>query len=942
MDYKETLNLPSTSFPMKANLTQREPELLKQWEQTGLYERILEKNRARPVYTLHDGPPYANGNIHIGHALNKILKDIIVKYKSMKGFYARFVPGWDCHGLPIELQVDKKLGSKKQQLSLVEFRERCRKYAGRFVQIQREEFKRLGILGAWDAPYLTMDYRYEGTIIRELGRFVENKGIYKGKKPIHWCASCRTALAEAEVEYADDTSPSIYVGFPLETGVAEKIPALSGKPVAVVIWTTTPWTLPANLAITLHPEFTYAAVESAGEVLIIAAELVEQCMELFGREHYSVIATFKGAELEGLKARHPFEARDALIIAGDHVTLEQGTGCVHTAPGHGEDDYKIGVRYDLPIFTPVDDRGCFTEEAGPFAGQFVFKANSGINDLLREKGHLLFEGTVEHAYPHCWRCKKPIIFRATEQWFISMSSNDLRSRTLETIRDKVEWIPRWGMNRIYAMVENRPDWCISRQRSWGVPIAIFQCAECGTHLMDAEAIYHVADLVDAEGADVWFEKEAAELMPQDAHCARCGGRRFTKENDILDVWFDSGVSHTAVISETEGLAYPADLYLEGSDQHRGWFHSALLTALGTGKGAPFKSVLTHGFVVDGAGKKMSKSIGNVIAPGNVINQNGAEILRLWVSAEDYRDDLKISNEILKRTVEAYRKIRNTARFLLGNLSDFDPASCCVRREEMLEIDRWVLHKLQELVGRIDEAYEKFSFHRVYHAIYHFCTVELSARYLDIIKDRLYVSMAESLERRSAQTVLYELVTALTRLMAPVLSFTADEIWRAIPKGTAEQSVHLADFPTVNTAYLDEELAKRWEKLFHLRGEVSRVLEQARRGKVIGLSLDAAVDLYLPQDWLDFLQLYREKLPEIFIVSSVDLFPETDHPDTASPAEEIEGAWIAFRPAAGEKCERCWNYRTTVGEEPRHPSLCSRCADIILQVADSPVPNPRNP
>jgi len=933
MDYKETLNLPSTSFPMKANLTRREPEFLRRWDEMELHRKILEKNRGNPVFTLHDGPPYANGNIHIGHALNKILKDIIIKYKSMKGFYAEYVPGWDCHGLPIELQVDKKLGSKKKEMSPVEFRRKCREYADRFVGVQREEFKRLGGLGEWDAPYLTMNYRYEGVIIREFGRFVERGGVYKGKKPIHWCASCRTALAEAEVEYADEKSPSIYVRFPLEEKVGERIPALAGRKVFVVIWTTTPWTLPANLAVCLHPDFTYVAVETEKDVLILAKERLESCMEAFGIREYPVLATFKGNDLEGLRARHPFEDRDSLIIVGDHVTLEQGTGCVHTAPGHGEDDYNIGMRYDLPIYTPVDNRGCFTDEAGPFAGQFVFKANGPITELLAEKGSLLASETVGHSYPHCWRCKKPIIFRATAQWFISMEANDLRKRTLEAIRSKVDWIPAWGENRIYAMVENRPDWCISRQRNWGVPIAVFQCADCGEYLLDASVIYHVADLVEKEGADIWFEREAKDLMPVGTTCPGCGGTDFDKEQDILDVWFDSGVSHTAVIGEREGLHYPADLYLEGSDQHRGWFHSALLTALGAGKEEPFKAVLTHGFVVDGDGKKMSKSVGNVIAPKSVIQQNGAEILRLWVSAEDYRDDIKISPEILKRMVEAYRKIRNTARFILGNLSDFDPETDAVPREKMPELDRWALHQLTKLIGKVDAAYERYSFHTIYHALYNFCIVELSARYLDILKDRLYVLRADSLKRRASQTVLYKIISALTRLMAPILSFTAEELWGVLPGKKQEASVFLSDFPVADPDACDDALAARWEEIFTVRGEVSRALEEARRAKVVGLSLDAAVELYLSEKWRERIAPYEEELPEILIVSAVTLHSLEEAPTGAQSEGEVPGVRVRVRPAEGRKCGRCWNFSPSVGEDPDHPEICSRCAGVLRELQE---------
>jgi len=937
MEYKETLNLPSTSFPMKARLTRMEPELLKKWDEMGLTRLILEKNRGRPTYTLHDGPPYANGHIHMGHALNKILKDMIVKYKSMKGFYTRYIPGWDCHGLPIELQVDKKLGSKKREMDLVEFRRRCREYASRFVEIQKEEFKRLGVFGEWDKPYLTMNYGYEGSIIREFGRFVERKGVYKGKKPIHWCASCRTALAEAEVEYAEEDSPSIYVRFPAKDEIADRIPALAGRRVSVAIWTTTPWTLPANMAVALHPDFTYAAVETShDEALILAEDLVQRCMDLFGVEEYRILATFPGQDLEGVHLLHPFEERDSLVVLGDHVTLEQGTGCVHTAPGHGEDDYHVGLKYGLPVYTPVDDRGCFTEEAGSFAGLFVFKANRVINEELRQKGMLLAEKTVRHSYPHCWRCKKPIIFRATEQWFISMEAGNLRGRMKKAIEEKVTWIPPWGRNRIQAMVENRPDWCISRQRSWGVPIPIFVCEQCGEYLMDPEAVFHIADLMDREGADIWFSREAPALLPPGTRCGQCGGALFRKEKDILDVWFDSGVSHTAVIRQIEGLSYPADLYLEGSDQHRGWFQSALLTALGTGKEPPFRMVLTHGFVVDGEGKKMSKSVGNVIAPNQVIQKSGAEVLRLWVAAEDYRDDIKISDEILKRMVEAYRKIRNTARFLLGNLFDFDPETDSVPRDRMPEIDRWALHRLQKLVETVDSAFDSFSFHTIYHSLYNFCTVDLSARYLDILKDRLYVLHPDSEARRSAQTVLFEVVSVLARIMAPILSFTAEEIWTAIPGGNREESVHLASFPEPDPGDLDDELGNRWEEIFQIRAEASRVLEEARREQGIGLSLNAALDLYLSEEWLEKMKRYQDRLSlsEILLVSSVALYSMGQAPEDARVAEEVPGVKIRVRPAEGKKCERCWNIRVDVGEDPRHPDVCGRCAGILNQLRPS--------
>ena len=791
MDYKETLNLPKTDFPMKANLVKREPEMLAGWDEEKLYQKIRESSKGRKRYTLHDGPPYANGNIHMGTAFNKVLKDIIIKSKQMDGFDAPYVPGWDCHGLPIEHKVDQELGGRKRSMSQVEVRKYCRQYAEKFVDIQRKEFRRLGVLGEWDNPYLTMSYDYEATIVREFGKFALNGSLYKSKKPIYWCISCKTALAEAEVEYEQHSSPSIFVKFPMISDLG--IPRLEGKKVFILIWTTTPWTIPANLAVALHPDLEYAAVDPGnGEVWILARGLVELCMDTFGIREYEILAEFPAGKLERMKARHPLYDRESLIVLAPYVTLDAGTGCVHTAPGHGREDYETGLAYGLEVYSPVDDSGLFTDDVLFFAGQQVFEANRAVNEKLRAEGRLLKEQAITHEYPHCWRCKKPVIFRSTEQWFISMENTGLRKNALEAI-NRVSWIPRWGRDRIYGMIEKRPDWCISRQRSWGVPITVLYCAKCNRTMISKEILDHVVGLVEKSGADIWFSEPEEKLLPPGTTCPDCGSNQFKKETDILDVWFDSGVSYAAVMEARSYLGSPSDLYLEGSDQHRGWFHSSLLCSVGTRGEAPYKSVLTHGFVVDGSGKAMHKSAGNVIAPEDLIKKYGAEIIRLWVAAEDYRDNIRLSEEILQRLTEAYRRIRNTARFLLGNLYDFDPSKDSVPYAEMEEIDRWALHKLQELSGRILTAYREFEFHIVYHSLHNFCVLDLSSFYLDILKDRLYVSPAKSRSRRSAQTAMREILDSLVRLMAPVLSFTAEEIWGAMRGEGESPHVHTEQF-----------------------------------------------------------------------------------------------------------------------------------------------------
>jgi isoleucyl-tRNA synthetase len=935
MDYKPTLNLPRTDFPMKANLPQREPEMLAWWEQERLYERLQQAGNGRPLYVLHDGPPYANGRIHIGHALNKILKDIIVKSKTMAGFHVPYVPGWDCHGLPIEHQVLKELGEKKNHLDILAIRKLCREYAEKYVTIQRDEFKRLGVLGDWEHPYLTMDPAYEATILREFGAFVEKGGVYKGLKPVLWCTYDQTALAEAEVEYEDHTSPSIYVKFP----VAQSPSIVSGSifhvpfpadvtSVSAVIWTTTPWTLPANQAVCLHPDIDYAFVKVGTEVFIIATPLVESVAKACSFPTFSILGTKKGREgFEQLETQRPLTKGLSPVLLGDFVTLDQGTGCVHIAPGHGQEDYVLVLAHNasatpgerLEILAPVDHAGRFTEAVPDFVGQHVFKANPGIVDSLKASGRLLGHGSITHSYPHCWRCKNPVIFRATEQWFVSMEINQLRQKAMEQIDRKVKWIPSWGKDRIGGMIASRPDWCVSRQRVWGVPIPGFTCSGCKAVLADPNVIAHIADLVATQGADLWFQKSAAELVSVGTTCATCGNTSFEKEKDILDVWFESGVSYAAVLKPRQW--WPAALYLEGSDQHRGWFHSALLAGVTTDDRAPYDAVLTHGFVLDGQGKKMSKSAGNVVAPQDVIKQSGAEILRLWVSAQDYREDLRISNEILNQLIEAYRKIRNTCRFLLSNLYDFDPALHTVPYDRLPELDRWALMRLGELIPRVTNAYEEFEFHSIFHALNNFCSVDMSAIYLDILKDRLYTFHKDSPLRRSSQTVLLEIVVALTKLMAPILSFTAEEIWRMLPgKANDTLSVHMSALPKANARWADTALSERWAKLLASRQSVQGVLEAARRDKVIGASLEAVVTLEAGKDEYDFLKQYETDLPSLYIVSHVVMKKATG---LAADTVRV-GVSVSHR----NKCERCWNYREAVGMDKEHPTLCDRCLEAI--------------
>ncbi|RJP72133.1 MAG: isoleucine--tRNA ligase [Candidatus Abyssobacteria bacterium SURF_17] len=920
-DYAGTLNLPKTSFPMKANLPKREPELVAFWKESRVYEEIRRRMAGSQKFVLHDGPPYANGDIHLGTALNKILKDFIVKYKTMKGLDAPFVPGYDCHGLPIEFKVLSELGEEGRSLPKSEIRKRCSQYALKYVDIMTSDFERLGVFGEWEHPYLTLSRTYEEKILTVFGEMYEQGYIYRGLKPITWCPTCRTALAEAEVEYADHTSPSIYVKFE----VVEGLEGL-GKKVYILIWTTTPWTLPANLATCVHPHFDYVAVEVESEIYIVAEYLKAAVLEQIGVDGQAkVVRRFKGSELEGVRYRHPFVDRMNPVIVGEHVTLEQGTGLVHTAPGHGQEDYVVGLKYGLPVYSPVDDDGRFTDAVGRFKGRNVFEANDEIVALLRENGALLQNEGIVHQYPHCWRCSNPIIFRATPQWFITMETRSLRERALEEIR-KVRWFPEWGEDRIYGMVANRPDWCISRQRSWGVPIPVLYCKKCGKEFFDPRAFEHLKELVRREGVDAWFTSAPSALLPEGTKCA-CGSSEFVKEEDILDVWFESGVSHRAVLETTEGLSFPADLYIEGSDQHRGWFQSSLLPSVAVKGVAPYRAVLTHGYVVTSDGKKMSKKLGNAIYPDEVIEKYGADVLRLWVASENFTQDIRVSFEILQRLADAYRRLRNTFKFLLSNLYDFYPERDAVPYERMDELDRWALHVLQQTIRRVTQAHEDYEFYTAFHTLYNYCTVSLSALYFDMLKDRLYTFSAGNPKRRSSQTALNYILHALTRMLAPTLSFTAEEAWRSIPNPNQpglEPSVHLCSWPQVEPGFMDEELGNRWEHLLEIRAAVTKALEMARRDGWMGNSLEAKVVLYPKHsDEAAFLSLYEKVLPTVFIVSQTVLHSSGEAlPESILVADDRVA--VAVLKADGQKCKRCWNYRESVGASEEHPSLCDRC------------------
>lgn len=909
-DYQQTLKLPKTEFPMRANLPKREPEMLKFWEENKFYQKLQEdgKEKELPLFVLHDGPPYANGHIHIGTALNKILKDFVIRTHSMDGYHVPYVPGWDTHGLPIELRTIKDLGVDRDKVSKLELRQKCREYALKYVDIQREEFKRLGIWGDWENPYLTLSPEYEAKQIEIFGRMASKGFIYKALKPVYWCTDCETALAEAEIEYSDRRSPSIYVRF----AVADGKGIVSEEDTYFVIWTTTPWTIPANLAICLNPNLTYVKISTEKGNLIVAKGLVENFASEVGLEQYEIVQEFLGSELEGVVCKHPLINRDSVVILGEHATLEAGTGCVHTAPGHGQEDYLVGLKYNLPILAPVDEHGVFTEEAEQYAGIKITDGNKQIVEDLEAVGALLKLDFVSHSYPHCWRCKDPVIFRATDQWFASISG--FRQGMLDAI-DSVKWIPEWGKDRITNMVADRGDWCISRQRTWGVPIPLFYCKQCNEALISEEITDHVAEIFRAEGSDAWWIREAADLLPAGFTCPHCGGSQFDKETDIMDVWFDSGVSHAAVLEQRDELRWPADMYLEGSDQHRGWFQSSLSTSVAAYNQAPYKSVLTHGFVVDGEGKKMSKSLGNVVGPAEVISKYGADILRMWVASADYRGDIRVSPEILGQLSDAYRRIRNTARFILGNLSDFSPETDQVPYQELAEIDRWALDQLALLSERVKAAYRDYEFHVVFHNIHHFCAVDLGGFYLDVLKDRLYCDRPDGQKRRSAQTAMYIILLELVKLLAPITVFTADEIWQHLPKPeNAAASVHLTRWESLPEHFRSPELRAKWDKLFEVRRKVTKALEDARAEKKLGSSNEAKITVSADQTTLEHLQQISESLAMLFIVSEVSL--------VQSDNGEIQ---VTVELADSEKCERCWRHDPSVGEQHH---ICARCYTVI--------------
>lgn len=924
MDYGKTLNLPSTEFPMRASLPEREPELLAYWHDEKIYEKKQARRKGKEKFVLHDGPPYANGSIHIGTALNKVLKDIIIKYKYLRGFDTPYVPGWDTHGMPIEHAAIKNLGLNRNELDPMVLRDECKNYALQWVDKQREDFKRLGVLGDWDNPYITLKPEFEAEQILVFGDMCKKGHIYKGLKAVYWCPHCETALAEAEIEYGEEKSPAIYVKFPLKDDKGVLPPGLKDKNVYAVIWTTTPWTLPSNVAIAVHPEFEYSWVENDGEIYLMAKELLQHVAEDTDKQ-FNIVSSVMGKELEGIVFKHPFIDRDSLMVLADYVTLDAGTGAVHTAPGHGPDDFMTGQRYKLPVISPVDKSGKYTTEVENFAGMFVFDANGPIIKTLAEGNMLFAKGTIRHQYAHCWRCKEKIIYRATEQWFASI--NDFRQQTLDEIDNRVKWIPSWGRDRIYNMVADRNDWCISRQRIWGVPIPAFYCKECNEHLINEETIKKVSDTFRQEGSDAWWKKSAQELLPADTKCTKCGCSEFNKETDTMDVWFDSGSSHAAVLKQRPELKWPASMYLEGSDQHRGWFQSSLLTAVATVDRAPYDSVLTHGFVVDGEGRKMSKSIGNVIYPQEVIQKYGADILRLWVASADYKADIRISNDILKQLSEVYRKIRNTFRYIMGNLYDFNPETDKVAYDDLLEIDKWALLRNEEVKEKVTQAYENYDFHVLYHSIHNFCTIDLSSFYLDILKDRLYVTKSDSIERRSAQTAMYDIMMDLVVMLTPVLSFTTEETWRFMKKpASAPETVQMLDWPEVKPEYKNAELAQKWDDFINLRGHITKVLEGARRAKVIGLALDAKVTLYADGETYVTLDKFNEQLPDLLIVSQVELVKGVNA--DKGEATELADLKVLVTPAEGEKCERCWKYKTSVGSDHEHATICDSCSTVL--------------
>lgn len=931
MDYKDTLNMMKTEFPMRAALPQREPEILKGWYDGKLYEKLMEHNEGKPLFVLHDGPPYANGDIHIGHALNKTLKDFIVRYKNMTGYKSPYVPGWDTHGLPTELKARKEAHiSAESNISDLELRKICRDTALGFVDMQRESFKRLGIIGEWDNPYITLTKDFEEEQIKVFASMATKGYIYKGLKPVYWCPDCNTALAEAEIEYAEDPCHSIYVKFNVEDDLG-KLTAMGAdlSKTYFVIWTTTTWTLPANVAICVGPDFEYSLIKSGDEYYVMATELAAAAMEARGVTEYETLGTMMGSELEYIKCRHPFIDRISLVIVGDHVTLESGTGCVHTAPGHGVEDFVVCKKYpELPVVVPVDANGRLTEEAGQFAGLTTEEANKPIAEHLEKTGNLFALQKIIHQYPHCWRCHKPVIFRATSQWFCSV--DDFKEDAVKA-SESVEWYPAWGKDRLQSMVRERADWCISRQRKWGVPIPVVYCKKCGKEIIDNDIMMKVSEIFGKEGSDAWFAHEAEYFLPEGYKCPHCGASEgFDKETDIMDVWFDSGSSHAAVLEKRPYLKRPADVYLEGADQYRGWFQSSLLTSVAGGHGSPFKQIVTHGWTVDGEGKKMSKSLGNGIDPQDIIKQYGADILRLWVASSDYHADIRISKEILKQLSDNYRKIRNTARFCLGNLYDFDPDKDMLPNEELEELDKYALMKLDEVIDTARKGYEIYEYHTAAHAIHNFCVVDMSNFYFDVLKDRLYTSVSTSKTRRAAQTVLYKILDSLTLLLTPILAFTADEIWKFMPhdKSKNPESPLFNDIPQPDFIKTDDGFMEKWDKIHKIRVDVQKALEIARNEKKIGKSLEARIVLGADGELYDFLKSVETALPEIFITSDVEVVQEKQ-----AFTGDVEGLTVGVEGAKGEKCERCWKFSETVGKDAKHPQLCAHCAAVLAKMGE---------
>ena len=916
-DYGKTLNLPATDFPMRANLPEREPQIQKDIFENGLYEKILKKNEGHKTFILHDGPPYANGEIHAGHALNKILKDTIVRYKALKGYYAPYIPGYDTHGMPTEKKAIEKLGLDRSKIPVTKFRDTCKEFTSTYKELQTEGFKRLGVLGDWEHPYVTYDPKMEARQIGVFGDMYKRGYIYKGLKPVYWCTDCETALAEAEIEYKDVSGSSIYVKFP----VVDSKGKFDEKNTFIVIWTTTPWTLPGNLAITIGEDFDYSIVDCGKERYIIASELVAKVMDIAEIKEYKEVQKFKGKDLAGVLCKHPFLDRTSVVIMGSEdtvdVQLTEGTGAVHTAPGYGKEDYLAGIKNGLDIVVTVDEKGHQTEGAGPFAGMFYAKSNKEITKWLEENGYLLKETNISHSYPHCWRCKKPVIYRATDQWFASVDG--FRDAALKAIAG-VKWIPAWGEERISSMVRDRNDWCISRQRTWGVPLPIFYCEKCKEPYVTEESIKKIQDIFREKGSNAWYDMSEEELMPEGAKCSKCGHTHFKKETDIMDVWFDSGSTHQSVLVE-RGLPYPADLYLEGNDQYRGWFQSSLLTSVATNGIAPYKEVLTHGFVTDGQGRKMSKSLGNGVAPSDVANKFGADILRLWALSSDYTTEVSLSDDILKQISEVYRKIRNTARYILGNTYDFDPENP-VKYEDLQEIDKWALTRLNKLVKDTTENYNSYSFSNCYHDINQFCVIDMSNFYLDIIKDRLYTYKKDSVERRAAQTTMYIILDSLVKILTPMIPFTAEEIWKAMKHTQKEQveSVMLTDFPEVNEKYDNAEITEKWDRIIKLKDIVAKELENARIAKTIGHSLNAKVTIYAEDKQYEFIKENLELLQTVFIVSALEA-QENARKDEVKLGVKVEQA-------PGEKCDRCWMYSETVGQDKENPTICHRCSENI--------------